>query len=366
MKTRSGRYLLVLFMFLYLHASAQKKEDYKVIGIAFYNLENLFDTVDDPLTYDDDRTPKGKDHWTEEIYREKVKNMAYAISQIGLEQTNNAPVLVGVCELENLKVLEDLVQEPVLSDRNYSIVHFDSPDRRGIDVALLYQRDFFIPQHAVSHELLIYDSHEPEKRVYTRDQLVVSGFLEGEAIHLIVNHWPSRSGGLSRSSYKREKAAALNRKIIDSIQYLDPYAKIISMGDFNDDSRDKSLKRVLKAKEKRREVSFQELYNPMAYLAKKGLGSLAYRDGWNLFDQIIVSHSLLEKDYSSYRFYKAGIFNAGFLTTPTGQYKGYPFRSFGFGGYTGGYSDHFPVYILLVKKASPLSTEIPKHVDDEN
>ena len=180
---------------------------------------------------------------------------------------------------------------------------------------------------------------------------MVSGLLEGEEIHVIVNHWPSRSGGASGSSYKREKAAALTKHLIDSLQQKNPYAKIISMGDFNDDPFDKSLSEILGAGARKDETDLKSLYNPMAGLAQQGIGSLAYRDGWNLFDQIILSQPLLLEDYSSYRFYQARIGNENYLVTPTGQYKGYPFRSFGFGGYTGGYSDHFPVYVFLIKEA---------------
>lgn len=349
---KNGGFLWIMFWCLILPAGlfSQEKSEYQIITVAFYNLENLFDTINDPLTFDDDRTPEGKEHWTQKIYEDKLKNMAYAISQIGAEQARNSPVLLGVAEVENLQVLEDLVKEPILADKNYGIVHFDSPDRRGIDVALLFQKRHFQPKNSEVHELVLFDSKNPDQRVYTRDQLVVSGLLEGENVSIIVNHWPSRSGGTSVSSYKREMAAALNRKIIDSLQKIDPYAKIISMGDFNDDPQDKSIKTILGAKAEREKVKLKQLFNPMAALAKNGIGSLGYRDGWNLFDQIILSQPFLEKDYSSFRFYKAHIFNANFLSTPSGQFKGYPFRSFGFGGYTGGYSDHFPVYIYLVKK----------------
>ena len=340
---------LLLYFISTFQLFGQEKKEYRIIGVGFYNLENLFDIYDDPNTYDDDRTPEGKDRWTEKVYREKLANMAYAISQIGKKESGQAPVLLGVCEIENRQVLEDLIKEPALAAYNYGIVHYDSPDLRGIDVALLYQKAYFRPTHTASHELILYDTKNPGKRVFTRDQLVVSGLLEGEPLHLIVNHWPSRSGGEKISSPKRENAARLNRKIIDSIQRTDPYARIISMGDFNDDPTNKSLK-VMGARPKKNEMVIRELYNPMAALSKKGIGSLAYRDGWNLFDQILLSKPLMDTDFSKYSFYKAGIFNEQFLVTPTGQYKGYPFRSFGSGGYTGGYSDHFPVYVLLIKK----------------
>ena len=331
-------------------ASAQEKKDYNIISIGFYNVENLFDIYDDPNTLDDDRTPKGKDGWTEKIYKDKLQKLAFAISQIGKEQTGQPPVLLGLCEVENREVLEDLVKQPLLAPFNYQIIHYDSPDARGIDVALLYQERYFEPENSIAHPLLLYDLKKPEKRVFTRDQLVVSGRLQGEKIHLIVNHWPSRSGGEKASSYKRENAAFLNRKIIDSLFQKDPYASIISMGDFNDDPRNTSLRKVLKAKDHQSNVGQKEIFNPMAALSAKGIGSLAYRDSWNLFDQILVSHSFLQQDYSKYSFYKAAVFNENYLTTPTGQFKGYPFRSFGNSGYTGGYSDHFPVYILLIRE----------------
>lgn len=339
----------ILLLLGSLPGLSQEKKNYQILTVAFYNLENLYDYEDDPLTYDEDRTPEGKDHWTQEIYQEKLNNMAYAISRIGVEQAQNPPVLLGLCELENLRVLEDLVKEPVLKDQQYGIIHYDSPDRRGIDVALLYQPKYFVPKHSINYELVLHDSHNPEKRIFTRDQLVVSGYLEGEEIHLIINHWPSRSGGVSASSYKRKQAALLNRRIIDSLQSVDPYSKIIVMGDFNDDPVNKSME-LLVPKAAKDSLAIKGFYNPMIELFNKGIGSLAYRDSWNLFDQILLSQPFLEKDYSSYQFFRANIFNDKFLVTPKGQYKGYPFRSFGFGGFTGGYSDHFPVYVFLIKE----------------
>tara|TARA_B100001146_G_scaffold225213_1_gene247954 strand:+ start:34217 stop:35275 length:1059 start_codon:yes stop_codon:yes gene_type:complete len=332
--------------------TAQEEKSYKVNTIAFYNLENLFDYEDDPLTFDDDRTPTGKDHWTKEIYEAKLTNMARVISEIGSDLTGTPPAVIGVCESENRRVLEDLLNEEALVDHDYGIVQFDSPDRRGIDVALLYQKKLFTPTGTKAHPLYIYDDNDRSKRVYTRDQLLVSGMLDGEKIHFIVNHWPSRSGGEARSRPKRIKAAQLNRQIIDSLYSEDPYAKIITMGDFNDDPTNPSIKDYLKTKEDREDIEIKELYNPMEEMYNRGLGTLAWRDGWNLFDQMIVSSELTEKDYSSYRFYKAGIYNKTYLANPRGQYKGYPYRSFVNGGYTGGYSDHFPVYLYLIKEVT--------------
>lgn len=343
------KYFLVLFLLYSIPSISQTKKDYKAITVAFYNLENLFDYEDDPLTFDEDRTPNGKDHWTKEIYGAKLANMARAISEIGVDETGTSPTIIGVSEIENRRVLEDLLNQPPLRDKNYGIVHFESPDRRGIDVALLYEKQIFTPTKYKAFELLLYDDNDRTKRIYTRDQLLVSGMLDGEKIHVIVNHWPSRSGGEERSRPKRIKAAKLNKRIIDSLYSENPYAKIITMGDLNDDPTSPSVKEILDTKENRKNLNMKSLYNPMEEMFKKGMGTLAYRDAWNLFDQIILSAELMKKDFSTYRFYKAGIFNKKYLETPSGQYKGYPFRSF-VNGYTGGYSDHFPVYVLLLKE----------------
>ena len=348
--------MIWLFITLFIAQFSVKSQDkkvFKALTVAFYNLENLFDTENDPITFDDDRTPDGKDRWTLDIYEDKLKKMARVISEIGEELTHNTPVIIGVSEIENRKVLEDLINQPALLSKNYGIVHFDSPDRRGIDVALLYQKEIFKVTNSSNHELILYDTEETDRRVYTRDQLLVSGVLDGDKIHFIINHWPSRSGGEARSRPKREAAATLNRKIIDSLQNQDPYAKIITMGDLNDDPSNGSVKKILGAKGKKVRVGDFDLFNPMERMYKKGVGTLAYRDGWNLFDQIIISGQLLKKDFSSYRYYKAGIYNKPYLSNRSGQYKGYPFRSYANGRYTGGYSDHFPVYIYLIKEVNP-------------
>lgn len=327
----------------------QSSIEYKILTIAFYNVENLYDFKDDPITFDEDWTPTGANKWTEEIYKAKSKNMAKVISEIGADVTNTTPAIIGVCEIENRRVLEDLLNQEYLVKQDYGIIHFDSPDRRGIDVALLYQKGVFTPTNYKAFELLLYDDNDKSKRRYTRDQLLVSGMLDGERIHIIVNHWPSRFGGEERSRPSRVKAAKLNMKIMDSIFSEEPYAKIITMGDLNDDPNNHSVKQGLKTKSKRTEMNIKELFNPMEEMHKKGMGTLAWRDSWNLFDQIIISTELIKKEYSSYRFYKAGIFDKKYLKTPRGQYKGYPYRSFS-NGFTGGYSDHFPVYIYLIKE----------------
>ena len=347
-------FFIETFIFLFLFVSstnieAQSKRSFKVHTIAFYNVENLFDTINDPSKYDERSPIMELKTAQSEIYKKKVRNMANVISKIGAETSRNAPAVIGICEVENRSVVEDLANDPELISKNYGIVHYDSPDERGIDVALMYQKALFRPLNSSAHQTKLADNSS-DGRDYTRDVLLVSGYLQGDLIHVLVNHWPSRSGGEARSRSKREAAAAVNKRLVDSIQKQNPYAKIFVMGDLNDNPTNSSLKKVLKTKGDKKKVGFKELYNPMEGFFKKGLGSNAYRDAWSLFDQIIVSKPLLEEDYSSFRFYKAGIFNAQFLITKKGQYKGYPFRSFSWGGFTDGYSDHFPVFVHLIKE----------------
>ncbi|UZH56810.1 endonuclease/exonuclease/phosphatase family protein [Salinimicrobium tongyeongense] len=342
--------ILSIFVLAFQLAEAQEKKDYKAYSIGFYNVENLFDIYDSPNTYDEDFTPSGKYRWTAGLYQKKLENLARVISSMGREELASPPAIVGLCEIENLQVLEDLVKMPLLAPYNYQIIHSDSPDERGIDVALLYRANAFKLKDWKNHELLIYEARNTSKRDFTRDQLVVSGSIDGEDIHLIVNHWPSRSGGEKLSSYKRAEAARLNKRIIDSLQKQDPYTGIVNMGDFNDDPANASLNRILGARAKKEQVGFGGLYNPFAAIASEGRGTSAYRDQWNLFDQILVSKSLIEKSPKKFTFFRAYIFNPPFLITSKGAYKNYPFRSFGQSGFTGGFSDHFPVYIILTKQ----------------
>lgn len=341
--------LTLFFLFLTSIVWGQESKKFRIHTIAFYNLENLFDTINDPTKFDE-ASPIMELHPSQRstVYKQKVQNMARVIADIGTAHAGNSPAIIGVAEVENREVLVDVINDPQLIGKNYDLIHFDSPDQRGIDVGLLYQKALFQPLSTSSHTLYIYDQVS-RKRVYTRDQLLVSGTLEGDPIHIIVNHWPSRSGGEERSQSNRIGAAQLNKRIIDSLHRIDPYAKIISMGDFNDDPVNISIKKILNAKANKNEVGLMQLFNPYESFYKKGLGTNAYRDAWSLFDQIILSRSFLETDYSSFRFYKAFIFNKNYLTTKHGRWKGYPLRSFSEGGFTGGFSDHFPVYIYLIK-----------------
>ena len=341
---------MVLFFVLIVISSlnAQEKK-FKIHTIAFYNLENLFDTINDPNKFDEFSPIMELKTNRAKAYKKKLHNMARVIADIGHEITHNKPAIIGVSEIENRDVLEDLVNDSLLRDKNYGIVHFDSPDMRGIDVGLLYQKKLFVPVHTSKHELKIYDDTN-RKRVYTRDQLLVSGHLEGDMIHIIINHWPSRRGGEARSRPKRMAAAKLNKYLMDSLQVIDPYAKVFIMGDLNDDPTNTSIKTILKAKKDKQKVSLKGIYNPFERFYKNGLGTTAYRDNWSLFDQIMITKPLLEKDYSSFRFYKAGIFNETYLLHKSGRYKGYPFRSFSDGRFTNGFSDHFPVYVYVIKE----------------
>lgn len=337
-----------LFFLLILHLNSQEKKTFKIHTVAFYNLENLFDTINDPTKFDEASPMMELKANRAAIYKKKVKNMAMVLANIGKDVTHNSPAVIGVCEIENREVLEDVVNDSLLINKDYGIVHYHSPDARGIDVGLLYQKSLFTPINTSSHELKIYD--DDRKRVYTRDQLLVSGYLEDDLIHVIVNHWPSRSGGEARSRPKRVAAAKLTKHLVDSLQVIDPYAKVFVMGDLNDDPTNESVKEVLKAEKNRERVGLKGIYNPYETFFKEGLGSTAYRDAWSLFDQIMITKPLLEKNYSTFQFYKAGIFNEPFLINKEGTYKGYPFRSWTDGGFTNGFSDHFPVYVYLIKE----------------
>lgn len=340
-------FLLFLAITFFSVRGISQEKKYKALCIAFYNLENLFDTIDDPNKNDEEFLPQGKNHWNSKRFNEKINNMSKVISEIGNDIQAKGPVVIGVSEVENKQVLEALVASENLAPLTYGIVHYDGPDLRSVDVALLYQKQHFKVTSSRSVRLTIPGKDD----WYTRDQLVVSGELDGEPINFIVNHWPSRSGGEKRSAPLRNAAADLCRSISDSIMKADPNAKIIIMGDLNDDPMDKSLTEHLKAKGEESEIVSGDLFNPMYKMLKKdGLGSLAYKDGWNLFDQMIISKPLLEQDKSSYRFLKAKIFNRNYLTQKDGAFAGYPFRTFVGNNYQGGYSDHFPVYLILVKE----------------
>jgi len=334
-------------LLILLNITAQEnKRNFKIHTVAFYNLENLFDTIND-VNKNDEASPIMEIRFNRgKIYREKVSNMAEVVSQIGFDITKRPPSILGICEVENRMVVEDLISDEKLKKYNYGIVHYESPDDRGIDVGLIYNKDVFKVKNSSSHDVFI-TGNNSSKRRNTRDQLVVSGYLDGELMHFIVNHWPSRGA----DETKRIAAAEVNNFIIDSLRNKYDSPKIITMGDFNDDPFDKSIKKILGAKKNINDVKKNDLYNPFeTILVDEGVGSNAYRDKWQLFDQIILSKPFLDKDYKDYQLYKAGVFNKSFLINKKGKFKGYPFRSFSYGTFTGGYSDHLPPYIYLLKE----------------
>ncbi|MCA0348534.1 MAG: endonuclease/exonuclease/phosphatase family protein [Bacteroidetes bacterium] len=368
---RIKKLIAVFFVLFAIFSSNGQGKKYNIHTVAFYNFENLFDTINGPNN-DEEWLPNGAMNWTGKKYKQKLHNLARVINEIGsTENPSNSPTLLGCSEIENRGVLEDLVKEPLLINRDYGIVHFDSPDKRGIDVGLLYQKKHFKPTSYRNIPLIIYSNQEgkedkkdkkdkeeatddvtttskTDNRVYTRDQLLVTGFLDGEEINIIVNHWPSRSGGEKKSSPFREAAGRLNRKIMDSLFAINPNAKIITMGDLNDGTYNKSVKEGIGAKRKKEELKQpSDIYNPFEEMFYKGNASLFWRDSGDIFDQIMVSETFVRKDYSTFCYWKAGIFNKPYMIQTTGQYKGYPLRN---SSSEPGFSDHFPVYIYLLKE----------------
>lgn len=324
-----------------------QRNAYKIAVVGFYNLENLFDTIDAPDIRDTEFTPQGSKIWDTKKYNEKLKNMSHVISLLGTDKAKDGISILGVSEIENRTVLEDLINQPELKNRHLGIIHFDSEDRRGIDLAILYQPKHFIPMNAKPVPVHIYSG---TKRVFTRDILFVSGKLDGEMIHILVNHWPSRRGGESKTAPWRAAAALECKKITDSLTAIDPMAKVLIMGDLNDNPTSPSVKNVLGAKGKKKNVKEGDIFNPMTQFYKRGIGTTAYRDSWSLFDQIMLSYGWIPKDQKGYRFYKAKIFNKNFLIQKKGHFKGYPFRTFAGNEFLHGYSDHFPVLLYLIKE----------------
>jgi len=331
------RHCFTTFLLLSLNFYAQGESPMNKLEvettIAFYNLENLFHPSDDPQKFDDDRTPDGADRWTFEKYQAKLANMAQALAEIGPK----TPSIIGLCELENRQVLQDLLSQESLSTIDYGIIHFESPDLRGVDVGLIYRKSQFSPHRSLSISVPLYDEKK-DRSLWTRDQLLVQGDLLGKPIYIIVNHWPSRSGGKQRSQSKRMSAAKVTKRVTDSLLRLDPQSQIIVMGDFNDNPDDPSLQKLVQ--------STSDFFNPMEKMFTSGMGSLAFRDQWFLFDQIILTQNFLNST-ANWRFLKAGIHKADYLITPEGRFKGYPMRSMQGSHFTGGYSDHFPVFITL-------------------
>lgn len=302
----------------------------------------------------DDFTANSAKNWDTQKYNDKMGKLAKVISELGRTYTNDNPAIMGLLEIENRQVVQDLIGQPLLAKSDYGIVHYNSYDARGVDNAIIYQKKRFRPTETYKKEIKIFD--DEGKRVYTRDIIVMKGLLDGERIAVFMNHWPSRSGGEARSLPRRIAAAAALKAEMDKASAESPGIKLIAMGDFNDDPVSPSLRKHLGAVGDPSELSDKSpYYNLMTKLYKAGVASLAYRDAPNLFDQIIVSKNLYspEKMTNSYSVYKAEIFAPSYLVNSQGQWKGYPFRSWDGDRYTGGYSDHFPAVSVLQKEYTP-------------
>jgi len=309
--------------------------------IMFYNVENLFDIYDDSLTRDEEFTPDGERRWSNRRFYNKLNNIYKVIMAVGQWEP---PAIIGLCEIENRFVLEKLIYETPLKNFGYKIIHYDSPDRRGIDVALLYREGCFIPFHHEPVQVIF--PHDTARK--TRDILYVKGLLfDKEMVHIFVNHWPSRFGGYMASKTSRETAARTLKHKTDSLFTINPNLNILIMGDFNDNPSDESLNVVLKAGNPEKNASNGELYNLMKLFTDRNLGTLKYREGWDIFDQFIVSGNLLQSE-SNVRIkdFRAEIFSTDFLLEDDKTFFGKKlFRTYNGFKYTGGYSDHLPVYL---------------------
>ena len=313
----------------------------QVAGIAFYNFENLFDTIpNNPLGRDEEFTPGGSRQWDGRKYWLKVHNLAYAISQFKTKTTPYGPAIIGVSEIENASVMADVARQPELRDWNLQIVHHDSPDLRGVDVGLMYNPRYFKVENVTNHTLTALS-------FATRDQMCVVGQLLGQRIGVIVNHWPSRLGGQEQSEPNRIAAAELSKQIADSLWRVDPDMGVIVMGDLNDDPMNKSCAVILGGKREAKDAKPHGFFNPWWNILNRGIGTLAYASSWNLFDQIIISGNLVNTPEDRWHFYEAKVLNFDFLKDTEGNRVGYPKRTYAAGSFLGGYSDHFPTEIFL-------------------
>ena len=342
----------VLFFSCGLHKNEQNQNNNKEIRsdfrIMFYNTENFFDTKHDSLKRDQEFLPDGAKHWTTNKLQDKIIHIAKIITAVGEWET---PELVGLCEVENQNVLEQLVNYSPIKSINYQIIHKESPDRRGIDVALLYRKDRFKPVYFNFIEIKM---PKPYSRTKTRDLLYVKGIVLGQdTIHVFVNHWPSRWGGQQKSEPKRMYVASVLKHQTDSILGVNPNSRIVIMGDFNDEPDNISLKKILNAKrEIEGEVNDTSLYNLIAILNKKtGQGTYKYHGSWGALDQFVVSGYLMNNKSTYTSLDDVHIFKADFLLEKDEKYTGErPNRTYIGYKYHGGYSDHLPIYLDLTLK----------------
>lgn len=334
--------LLIFGLLTVTFLCAQPARNKAVIG--FYNVENLFDTINDPNKDDEQFLPDGENRWNSQRYEAKLKSLSKVISEMAM--LDGGLVVLGVSEVENEQVLLDLVATELLAPYRLSVCHHESPDRRGVDVAFLYDASRFKILSTKAFPTIV--PNNPD--FITRDQWLMTGILDGiDTLDIVVNHWPSKSGGEQRSLPGRLAAGQLGRQIADSVLQSRPNAKFIYMGDLNDNPTSKCILAEMGTKTKPEKLTGYDLYNPMWKMFRDGLGSYAYRDSWEMLDNIIVSGGLVNAAPGTYGFRSANIFRKGFMFTKTGSYMDYPYRTFAGGNYQGGYSDHLPVYIVLTK-----------------
>ncbi len=340
---------MVVAMLLSLGNAAAQSKRYTVL---FYNVENLFDTIQDPTIYDTEFIPSGNKEWNSTKYYKKLDNLEKVFYSIA-EQNRAYPTIIGVSEVENRNVLEDIASMPKLQRANYQICHYDGPDARGVDVAFFYRPDQFEYEGSESIKANIPGARENFR---TRDLLTMWGKIDGEPFFFVVSHWPSRRGGQSSSAYLREGLASQIKSICDSVRNENPSTKVVVMGDFNDDPGDKSVSECLGAKLKKNKLGKNDMWNPYWQMHRDGYGTLVYNDLWNLFDNIVVSENVANAPKGTLEIWKpkqnnyyGNVFKAEFLFQKEGQYKGYPLRTYVGNNFQGGFSDHLPVYIYLVK-----------------
>jgi hypothetical protein len=339
---------LVVFTSFAQDGTTAKKHNYQPVVVGFYNLENLYDTINDPNRDDEEFLPASDRQYNSSVYWDKLSRLSSVITQMGREVNPEGLAVLGVAEIENDTVLHDLVKQKDLKESNFQVVHYNSPDVRGIDVGLLYNPKYF--KLINSAPLFVQLPGGAKDAFFTRDVLYVKGVLLTDTVHIFVNHWPSRRGGEERSAPARAAAAMVAKVRIDSLCAIDPEAKIILMGDLNDDPVSPSMTEVLKAKGHVEDVTSPELFNPWMKMYKNGIGTLAYQDSWGLFDQIVVSHGWLSKEQKGLFYYKANIFNKEFMVQKTGKFRGYAKRTWDGITYNYGYSDHFPTYLSFLRR----------------
>ena len=320
-----------------------------VYGVGFYNLENLFDTCHDEGKNDYEYLATGTNKWNAMKYESKLANMSRVLAEMGTDLLKNIGcAIIGVSEVENARALTDLVAQPALAAHNFKFCHIEGPDRRGVDCGLLYNPRFFEPTDVKLYPYV--QKLEKDSAFFTRGFLTVKGNLAGDEIAVIVCHLPSRAA----TSFYREQGAEQVRHLKDSLIAAQPNLKVIVMGDMNDDPMDPSMAKSLQAKKKIADVKPGDMFNPWWKTLDDGTGSIKYNGGYNLFDQIILSPQLLnkdgKKDYSSLKYVKHQIFSREYMIQQEGKFKGYPKRTFSGGVWINGFSDHLPTIVYLAKE----------------